>query len=390
MSSIEQSEPPTTAKVILNTSYGKLEMDLWCKEAPRACKNFLQLAIQEYYTGSTFHRVTPGFIVQGGIPQDGNESTIYANNPFPVEIHSRLHFDRRGIVATAITDASGKKVQGSQFFITLDAAKDLQRKHTIFGKIVGDSVFNLLKIGETDLDKNERPIFPPVIESIEIVSCPFEDLNALHKTRKERKLDMDNSPCESVASKRSARDLNLLSFEDATSEIKPEPIASKSKDVLITEPSKPFNGETRQDDLPVKELPQVKNSVIDEIERIKREIIQLGTQRQNENSIKKSKPSALQQLRESFLKSHSSHPTSQRRNEDFMIEQMGRFKDKIHSLESTEQKESREKVQSATNKASLSNSCSVHNITNCHSCSKIQSSVHYEENWMQHKLEFNK
>lgn len=65
------------------------------------------------------------------------------------EIHSRLRFARRGLVALA---NNGKDDNGSQFFFTLDATPELQGKHTIFGKVVGETLYNLIKLNELMVD----------------------------------------------------------------------------------------------------------------------------------------------------------------------------------------------------------------------------------------------
>ena len=101
-------EPPTSGKIVINTNYGELEIELWCKEAPRTCRNFVQLILDRYYVIQFFHRVVPGFIVQGGIPINQREHTIYEDNFIPLEIHSRLHFSRRGLLATAVTGRCDK------------------------------------------------------------------------------------------------------------------------------------------------------------------------------------------------------------------------------------------------------------------------------------------
>ncbi len=100
MSNVYAQEPPTSGKVVLSTSHGEIEIELWTKEAPKACKNFLQLSLEGYYDNTTFHRLIPGFMIQGGDPTgtgSGGES-IYGK-PFIDEFHQRLKFSHRGIVA---------------------------------------------------------------------------------------------------------------------------------------------------------------------------------------------------------------------------------------------------------------------------------------------------
>ena len=71
---------------------------------------------------------------------------------------------------------AGKNDNLSQFFITLDRTDELQNKHTIFGKVVGETIFNVLKTGELEIDENERPLYPPKITSTEVVWNPFDDI----------------------------------------------------------------------------------------------------------------------------------------------------------------------------------------------------------------------
>lgn len=68
MSNIYIQEPATSGKVILKTTLGDIEIELWSKEAPKACRNFIQLCLEGYYKGTIFHRVVKGFIAQGGDP----------------------------------------------------------------------------------------------------------------------------------------------------------------------------------------------------------------------------------------------------------------------------------------------------------------------------------
>uniref|UniRef100_A0A7N6F9K9 Spliceosome-associated protein CWC27 homolog n=1 Tax=Anabas testudineus TaxID=64144 RepID=A0A7N6F9K9_ANATE len=171
MSNIYIQEPPTNGKVLLKTSAGDIDIELWSKEAPKACRNFVQLCMEGYYDGTIFHRVVPEFIVQGGDPTGtgtGGES-IYGR-PFKDEFHSRLRFNRRGLVAMA---NAGPHDNGSQFFFTLGRADELNNKHTIFGKVTGDTVYNILRLAEVDCDNDERPLNPHKIKTTEVFYTSF-------------------------------------------------------------------------------------------------------------------------------------------------------------------------------------------------------------------------
>lgn len=67
MSNIYLTEPPTSGKVLLRTSYGDIDVELWSKEAPLACRNFIQLALEGYYDNTLVNRVIKGFMVQMGV-----------------------------------------------------------------------------------------------------------------------------------------------------------------------------------------------------------------------------------------------------------------------------------------------------------------------------------
>lgn len=68
MSSIYVLEPPTKGKVIVMTTHGPLDIELWPKEAPKAVRNFVQLCLEGYYDNTIFHRIIKQFLVQGGDP----------------------------------------------------------------------------------------------------------------------------------------------------------------------------------------------------------------------------------------------------------------------------------------------------------------------------------
>ncbi|XP_007534200.1 spliceosome-associated protein CWC27 homolog isoform X2 [Erinaceus europaeus] len=189
MSNIYIQEPPTNGKVLLKTSAGDIDIELWSKEAPKACRNFIQLCMEAYYDNTIFHRVVPGFIVQGGDPTGtgtGGESIYGA--PFKDEFHSRLRFNRRGLVAMA---NAGPHDNGSQFFFTLGRADELNNKHTIFGKVTGDTIYNMLRLTEVDIDNEERPRNPHKIKSCEVLFNPFDDIipREIKKPKKEKPED---------------------------------------------------------------------------------------------------------------------------------------------------------------------------------------------------------
>ncbi|CAG9466834.1 unnamed protein product [Pedinophyceae sp. YPF-701] len=175
MSNIYSLEPPTEGKVLLRTTAGDVEIELWAREAPKAVRNFVQLCMEGYYDGVIFHRVIPGFMVQGGDPTGTGEggASVYGA-PFRDELHSRLRFTRRGLVACA--NLNEPDTNGSQFFFTLDKCPWLDRKHTIFGKVAGDTIYNVAAMGEVEIGEGDRPVHPPKITGAEVLWNPFPDI----------------------------------------------------------------------------------------------------------------------------------------------------------------------------------------------------------------------
>eukprot|EP00903_Cladosiphon_okamuranus_P012065 g11326.t2 len=175
MSNIYHTEPATHGKVLLHTSFGDIDIELWGKECPKACRNFVQLAMEGYYDNTVFHRVIRKFMVQGGDPTGtGNGGESIYGKPFRDEIHTRIKFNHRGQVAMANENEPG--TNHSQFFFTLDSAPHLDKKHTIFGKITGNTIFNALRMGEIEADKDDRPLEPPRLISVEVLLNPFDDI----------------------------------------------------------------------------------------------------------------------------------------------------------------------------------------------------------------------
>ncbi|NP_001086199.1 spliceosome-associated protein CWC27 homolog [Xenopus laevis] len=212
MSNIYIQEPPSNGKVLLKTTAGEIDIELWSKEAPKACRNFVQLCLEGYYDNTIFHRVVPEFIIQGGDPTGtgtGGESVF--GKPFRDEFHSRLRFNRRGLVAMA---NAGPHDNGSQFFFTLGRADELNNKHTIFGKVTGDTIYNILRLAEVDIGEDERPVNPHKIKCTEVLFNPFDDI--IPRIDKKTKKDEEEEGKKSKA--KGTKNFNLLSFGEEAEE----------------------------------------------------------------------------------------------------------------------------------------------------------------------------
>ena len=180
MSALYNLEPQPNAKVLLTTTSGDITFELFAQQTPLTSRNFLQHCLDGYYTNTIFHRLVPGFIVQGGDPSGtgyGGESTYGSDERgngrggLEDEFHSRLKFNRRGLLGMANDN-------GSQFFFTLGETRELQSVNTMFGRVVGDSIYNLVRIGEGEIGVGERPIYPTKITGTEVLVNPFENMVA--------------------------------------------------------------------------------------------------------------------------------------------------------------------------------------------------------------------
>uniref|UniRef100_A0A8C3IVZ8 Spliceosome-associated protein CWC27 homolog n=1 Tax=Chrysemys picta bellii TaxID=8478 RepID=A0A8C3IVZ8_CHRPI len=250
-------------------------------EAPKACRNFIQLCMEGYYDNTIFHRVVPDFIVQGGDPTgtgSGGES-IYGL-PFKDEFHSRLRFNRRGLVAMA---NAGAHDNGSQFFFTLGRADELNNKHTIFGKITGDTIYNMLRLTEVEIDKEERPLNPHKIKSSEVLFNPFDDI--IPRTNKKLKKD---KPGEEVKKSKSKEE-----EEDDDSDNEEGEMDSDEKYQVKERVAKKLRKDKNENvKLPFKEEPETEKKTTSRSEELRKEVRQLkrelleAKQKREENSTK--------------------------------------------------------------------------------------------------------
>ncbi|CAO3653103.1 unnamed protein product [Cunninghamella echinulata] len=129
---------------------------------------------------------------------------------------------------------TGENDNGSQFFITLDRADELTKKHTLFGRVAGDTLFNVMKMTELEVDDDNRPLYPPKIKTTEVVINPFDDIvpritkkELLIAQQRERQ-KLEESKPKKV--KKEKKKLNLLSFGEEAEELSPESTkATKTK-----------------------------------------------------------------------------------------------------------------------------------------------------------------
>ena len=137
-----QIEMNRTYDVVIKTNKGDIHLQLNPAEAPQTVNNFVALARDGYYDGVTFHRVVPGFVIQGGDPTGtGSGGPGYKFNDEPVKRPYKA-----GTVAMA---NAGPNTNGSQFFICLEDQPGLPTNYTIFGDTVsGMDVVRNIRVGD--------------------------------------------------------------------------------------------------------------------------------------------------------------------------------------------------------------------------------------------------
>ncbi len=148
----------------ITTERGAFDVELFAADAPLTVENFVNLARAGFYDGTTFHRVIPGFMAQGGDPTgSGSGGPGYQ---FRDEFSSSRRHDGAGVLSMA---NAGANTNGSQFFITFGPTPHLDGKHTVFGRVT-DGMDVVRAIRERDPSRDPNP--GDRIERIEITEAP--------------------------------------------------------------------------------------------------------------------------------------------------------------------------------------------------------------------------
>ena len=138
---------------------GEFEIMLFANDAPLTVENFVNLARAEFYDATTFHRVIPGFMVQGGDPE--GTGTGGPGYRFGDEFNPNLRHDSEGVLSMA---NSGPGTNGSQFFITLAPTRHLDGMHTVFGKVTrGMDVVKAIRERDPGSDPNPGDLIETIV-----------------------------------------------------------------------------------------------------------------------------------------------------------------------------------------------------------------------------------
>jgi len=133
----EEIKKMAETRAIIETKFGSIELKFFPDVAPNHVNNFIELAKQGFYNGTTFHRVIPGFMIQGGDPnsKDPDKAKHGMGGPghqVKAEFNEKPH--KRGILSMA--RSANPDSAGSQFFICVKDSPFLDRQYTVFGEVV--------------------------------------------------------------------------------------------------------------------------------------------------------------------------------------------------------------------------------------------------------------
>ncbi|KAK1743397.1 RING-type E3 ubiquitin-protein ligase PPIL2 [Skeletonema marinoi] len=170
------------------TNFGAMDIEIHCDIVPRTAMNFMLLAEKGEYIGSKFHRSIPNFMIQGGKKAGSkgkdDQGSSYWDKPFKDEFDDRLTHSGQGVLSMA---NSGPGTNGRQFFITYKSCSHLDRKHSVFGKVIrGLDILRRMEQIPTNKE-SDKPLETVKIESIEILDNPVSEALDLERRRIEKR-----------------------------------------------------------------------------------------------------------------------------------------------------------------------------------------------------------
>tara|TARA_B100000745_G_scaffold299783_1_gene251493 strand:+ start:7747 stop:8349 length:603 start_codon:yes stop_codon:yes gene_type:complete len=162
---VEENSPV----VVMETSLGTITLGLNATDAPQTVENFVRLASDGYYDGIKFHRVIPGFMIQGGDPltKDDSMKDRWGTGGPGYTFADEIHVNNQNTTGTIAMANAGPNTNGSQFFINVADNNFLDPKHTVFGEVI-EGMEVVTAIENTPTDAQDRPIEPVTIVSVTI------------------------------------------------------------------------------------------------------------------------------------------------------------------------------------------------------------------------------
>jgi peptidyl-prolyl cis-trans isomerase-like protein 2 len=173
----------------ISTNLGDLNIELLPEHAPKAVWNFVKLAQKGYYRDTIFHRNIKGFMIQGGDPTGtGRGGQSIWGKPFNDEFEGPERHSQRGVLSMA---NKGKNTNTSQFFITYRAVPHLDRKHTIFAKVVGGLDTTLRSMELAEVGEKDKPVDDIEIHDIVVFVDPFEEWQKERKDKEAKDIEAE-------------------------------------------------------------------------------------------------------------------------------------------------------------------------------------------------------
>ena len=163
------SSPDTNMMAIMQTNFGKIELELFSSDAPQTVENFVKLVKEGFYDGTKFHRVIKDFMIQGGDPftKDDSLKDRWGSGGPGYTFADEIHLNNHNIIGTISMANAGPNTNGSQFFINTNDNNFLDAQHTVFGKVI-NGLDVVRKIENVATEGPDRPIDNVIIESIKI------------------------------------------------------------------------------------------------------------------------------------------------------------------------------------------------------------------------------
>jgi len=224
---------------ILETNQGNIVIEFFPNDAPNHVENFINLSLTGFYDGTLFHRIIPGFMIQGGDPNtiDGDPNTWGTGGPsrsVDAEFNSIKH--ERGIISMA--RSADPNSAGSQFFIVHKASNFLDEQYTVFGRIVTDESFQTLdKIAGVTTGTSDRPTDPDQVKITKISITNRSDVsNILILSEPERTQTTPITPSTGNQKFESSEYGIALSFPEGWLLQQPDKTQSNSPDVVAVGP----------------------------------------------------------------------------------------------------------------------------------------------------------
>ena len=182
--------------VIVETDLGKIVIGFFPQDAPNHVQNFVKLSLSGFYDNTLFHRIIPGFMIQGGDPNtiDGDPNTWGTGGPderLDAEFNNIKH--NRGIVSMA--RSADPNSGGSQFFIVHQDSNFLDEQYTVFGRIVTEESFETLdKIASVSTGSRDEPLNPEQVRITQVTVVNRADIPDLIELTEPERIQTDVAP----------------------------------------------------------------------------------------------------------------------------------------------------------------------------------------------------